>query len=172
MPFCDKSCRFGKKVAVFRTLTAVWGIKCRFRDDFFVKAIFGNFFKFLRQFFQILTAKLGCPTYEERPEKLILFSLARRRLRGDLILAYNLSNGSFDLPIEEFFTRPPCSSLRGHSLKLHHRRFRLNRRKVAFSVRIVEPWNKLPAFVVGSLSVDVFESRLNACWTEVYAYVI
>ncbi len=61
----------------------------------------------------------GCRglSYDERLEKLSLFSLARRRLRGDLILAYNLSNGSFDLPVEEFFTRPPCSSLRGHSLK-------------------------------------------------------
>ncbi len=109
---------------------------------------------------------------QERLEKLSLFSLARRRLRGDLILAYNLSNGSFGLPIEEFCTRPPCSSLRGHSLKLHHRWFRLNRRKAAFSVRIVEPWNKLPAFVVGSPSVEVFKSRLDGCWMEVYPDVI
>ncbi len=44
--------------------------------------------------------------------------------------------------------------------------------KAAFSVLIVEPWNKLPAFVVGSLSVDVFKSRLDACWTEVYPNVM
>ncbi len=104
----------------------------------------------------------GCRglSYEERLEKLSLFSLA---LIGDLILACNLSNGSFDLPIEEFFSRPPCFNLRGHSLKLHHRRFRLNRRKAAFSVRIVEPWNQLPDFAVGSPSADVFKSRLDAC---------
>ncbi len=59
---CDNSCRFGTKVAVFRTYASVWGIKCRFRDDFFVRAIFGNFFNILRQIFQILTVKLGCPT--------------------------------------------------------------------------------------------------------------
>ncbi len=72
----------------------------------------------------------GCRglSYEDKPEKLGLFSLARRRLRGDLFLAYNLSNGSFVLPIREFFTQQPCSSLRGRILKLHHRRFRLNRR--------------------------------------------
>ncbi len=106
----------------------------------------------------------GCRglSYEDRLEKLSLFSLACRRLRVGLILAYNLSNGSFDLPIEEFFTRSQWSSLRGHILKLHHRRFRLNPRKGAFSVRIVEPWNKLPAFAVGPPSVDVFKSRLDA----------
>ncbi len=116
----------------------------------------------------------GCRglSYEERLETPSLFSLARRRPRGDVILAYNLSNGSFDLPMEEFFTRPPCSSLRGHSLKLHHRRFRLNQRNTAFSVRIAEPWNKLPAFVVWSPSVDVYKSRLDACWTKVYSDVI
>ncbi len=48
----------------------------------------------------------------------------------------------------------------------------LNRRKAAFSVRIIEPWNKLPAFVAGLSSVDVFKSRLDACWTEVYPNVI
>ncbi len=110
--------------------------------------------------------------YEERLEKLSLFSLARWRLRGDFILAYNLSNGSFDLPIEMFFIQPPRSSLRGHILKLHHTRFRLNRRKAAFTARIIEPWNKLPAFVVGSPSVDVSKSRQNACWTEVYPNAI
>ncbi len=116
----------------------------------------------------------GCRglSYEERFENLSFFSPASRRLRGNLILAFNLSNGSFDLPIAEFFTRPSCSNLRVHSLELHHRRFRLNRRKATFSVRIVEPWNNLPAFVVGSPSVDVFKSRLDACWTDVYPNVI
>ncbi len=56
----------------------------------------------------------GCRGFnnEERLEKLNLFSLASQILRGDLILAYNLSHGSLDLPLEELFTRPPCSSLR------------------------------------------------------------
>ncbi len=85
-----------------------------------------------------------------------------RRLRVDLILPYNLSNGSFDLPKEIAFTRPPCSSLRGHNLRLSW----LNWKKAASSLRSVEPWNELPPFVVESPSVDVFDSRLDACWTE------
>ncbi len=43
---------------------------------------------------------------EEQRIKLYLFSLARRRLRDNLILAYNLSISSLELPLEEFFTVP------------------------------------------------------------------
>ncbi len=59
LPFWDESCRF-------QDIICRLGDKCRFRDNFFVRAIFGNFSKFLRQFFQILTAKLGCPSHELR----------------------------------------------------------------------------------------------------------
>ncbi len=89
-----------------------------------------------------------------------------------MIPAYNLSHGSLDLLLEEFFTRPPCSSLRGHYLKLRHGHFRLNRRKAAFSVRIVGPWNRVPAFVVESPSAGVFKSRLDARCSDVFRDVI
>ncbi len=72
--------------------------------------------------------------------------------------------GSFDLPIEEFFTRPPCSSLRGH-----YRPFRV---KAAFSVRIVGPWNRQPASVVEAPTANVFKSRFDAFWTNVLPGVI
>ncbi len=85
LPFCDKSCLFGQKVAVFRTLTAVWGIKCRFRDDFLLAQFSAIFSSFNGNFFQILTAKLGCPTYDlkgcltlaafEQPQGLRIFSI-------------------------------------------------------------------------------------------------
>ncbi len=41
-------------------------------------------------------------------------------------------------------------------------------RKAAFSVRIVEPWNKLPPFVINSPSVVVFKNRLDACWETIF----
>ncbi len=48
-----------------------------------------------------------------------------------------------------------------------HRSFHLARRKAAFSVRIVEPLNKLPPFVINSPSVVVFKNRLDACWESI-----
>ncbi len=48
-----QNCRLATKVAVYRTLPAVWGIKCRFRDDFLLgqfsasfSSFYGHFFKF------------------------------------------------------------------------------------------------------------------------------
>ena len=74
--------------------------------------------------------------YEERLRRLNIFSLERRRLRGDLILAYNIFHGRLDLPHAEFFETPAERDLRGHGFKLRHRRFRLLRRRAAFSVRL------------------------------------
>ncbi len=57
----------------------------------------------------------GLP-YEERLEELSSFFFARRRLICEFILAYELSKGFFDISLEVFFTRPPCSSPRGQHL--------------------------------------------------------
>ncbi len=74
--------------------------------------------------------------YEGRLRRLNIFSLERRQLPGDLILAYNRFHGRLDLPQAEFFDAPLERDLRGHNFKLRHRSFHLLRRKAAFSVRL------------------------------------
>ncbi len=79
--------------------------------------------RFQRLATRMIKNREGLP-YEERLEKLNVHSLARRRLISDLILVYDLNIGSLDIPLEEYCTRPPCSFLRGHYLKLYFKRFR------------------------------------------------
>ncbi len=74
----------------------------------------------------------------------------------------------WNFPQDIFFTLPSCSRLCGHDLKLRHRSFYLACRKAVFSARIVEPWNKLPPFVISSPSIEVFQNWLNACWETVF----
>ncbi len=107
-------------------------------------------------------------SYIQRLQRLNLCSLEKRRRRVDLILAYGIFHGGYDLLQDLFFTLPSCSHLRGHDLKLRHRSLYLARRKAAFSVRTVEPWNKLPPFVINSPSVVVFKNRLDACWESIF----
>ncbi len=73
--------------------------------------------------------------YEERLRRLNLFSLARRHLRGDLILAYNIFHGRLDVSQAAFFGAPVLRNLREHNFKIRHRSFCLLRRKATYTVR-------------------------------------
>ncbi len=52
-------------------------------------------------------------SYEGRLCQLSLFSLERRRLQADLILAFKIFKGEVGLNPSEFFLRPPRAGLRG-----------------------------------------------------------
>ncbi len=62
--------------------------------------------------------------YKDRLRLLNIFSLERRRLRGDLILAYYIFHGRYDLPQAGVHEAPLERGLQGHDFKLRHRRFR------------------------------------------------
>ena len=61
-----------------------------------------------------------------------------------------------------FFTLSHNTRTRGHGLKLHSRRSRLDVRKYFFSSREVKEWNGLPEEVVYASSVNAFKNRIDA----------
>jgi hypothetical protein len=104
--------------------------------------------------------------YTERLEKLNLFSLCRRRLRGDLIETFKFlthRNNTGD----HLFSLHQNAALRGHPLKLEKPHTSTSIRAHFFSNRVINAWNKLPNDVVMATSVDIFKSRIDCCWSSV-----
>ena len=98
--------------------------------------------------------------YEERLRELGLFSLEKRRLQGDLTVAFQYMKGANKQEGEWLFTWVNSDRTRGNGFKLRWD-IQVDIRRKFFTQRVVKHWNRLPKEILDAPSLEEFRARLD-----------
>ena len=104
---------------------------------------------------------LGSLPYEERLREQGLFSLKKRRLRGDLITMFQFLKGGYKEDGDSLFTRSHMEKMRGNWYKLVLGKFQLDTRGKVFIMRSTSHCNNHPREAVDSPTLDTFKIQLD-----------
>jgi len=98
-----------------------------------------------------------------RAPELLVLPRAKVNLSVALLLlkAFQYLKGAYRTNGEKHFSKACCERTRSNGLKLREGRFRLDRGKKIFTVRVVKHWNMLPIEVVEAPSLETFKVRLD-----------
>ena len=88
-----------------------------------------------------------------------------------MVHLYQMMHAGVDVEPSEMFTLNASGVTRGHSLKICKPLASTRVRQNSFAVRSINDWNRLPADVIESPSVDIFKKRLDSYW-EPFWYII
>ena len=106
-------------------------------------------------------------SYQERLKKLQMISIEDRMKRGDLIETYKILTGKVAVNYNQFFELEQDRRTRGHNLKLKIERSIHRSRRMFFSNRVAEAWNRLPEEVVMAKTTNEFKNCLDRHWATV-----
>jgi len=90
-----------------------------------------------------------------------LFSLEKRKLRGDLIAVYTFLKGGSGAGGAELISLVTSARIGEQRMKLCQGKFRLDMRKRLISEQVAGHWNRLPREVVTAPSLSEFKARLD-----------
>ena len=113
-----------------------------------------------------LLPQLANLPYQQRIQRLKMYSLYCRRQRGDLIETFKILKRYLDVNHSNFFTLSPIDFTRGHDYKLFKPRSKLLVRSKFFTNRVIDLWNSLPYQVINAQSIIEFKNNLDIFWAE------
>ena len=93
-------------------------------------------------------------------ERLDLFDLQTRRLRGQLIETFKILKGITKIDYNNLFTLN-TNQTRGNGYKIELKRYSTTQCGNFFIYKIASTWNRLPADIVNSNIVDKFKNKLD-----------